>query len=289
MVCKLCPRSCNVDRNISKGYCGVGENPRLAKVYLHKWEEPCISGKNGSGTVFFSGCNLKCVYCQNYEISSGLKGKDITVRELAEIFKRLEEMGAENINLVTPSHYVKAIKGALDIYRPNIPIVYNSSGYDGIEALTILKDLIDIYLVDIKYMSSDLAYKLSGAKDYPAVCKSAIKYMREMQPHNIYVGDKLIKGVIIRHLILPNCTEDSVNILEWIKDNISEPCISLMGQYLPMHKAGEYKEIDRKLKPIEYKIVCNKAIELGLTDGYFQELSSADELYIPVWDFDGVE
>ena len=287
-TCNLCPRDCNVDRGVAVGYCGVGSSPRVAKAYLHKWEEPCISVENGSGTIFFSGCNLKCVYCQNYEISSGLKGKDITTKELADIFKKLEELGAENINLVTPSHYARAIKEALDIYRPSIPIVYNSSGYEKIETLDMLKDYVDIFLVDLKYMDSELSSRLSGAKDYPQVATSIIKYIRALQPQNIYNKDKLIKGVIIRHLILPNHIDDSINILHWIKDNIPNPCISLMGQYVPMHRANEHEDISRKLKPIEYKVVCNEAIKLGLLDGYFQDLESADSAYTPVWDLEGI-
>lgn len=289
MKCYGCPRNCGVDRIKDKGVCGVGAMPRVAKVYLHQWEEPCISVKNGSGTIFFSGCNLKCVYCQNYKISSEAFGKDITVEQLAELYKKLEEMGADNINLVTPSHYVDAIVEALKIYRPSIPVVYNSSGYESKESLNKLKDWVDIYLVDFKYYSSDLAKRLSSAANYPEVAKDTIKTMREFQPHNIYDGDKMLKGVIIRHLILPNHTDDSIDILNWLKENISEPCISLMGQYTPMYKANEYADINRKLKPIEYKRVSSTMLKLGLTDGYMQELSSADEGYTPTWDLQGID
>ena len=284
-----CPRMCGVDRSVETGVCGVGETPRVAKVYLHQWEEPCISVKNGSGTIFFSGCNLKCVYCQNYKISSEAYGKDITVQQLAKLYKKLELMGADNINLVTPTHYVDAIIEALKIYRPNIPIVYNSSGYENMESLEKLKEWVDVYLVDFKYYDSELARVLSSAPNYPEVAKSVITKMREFQPNNIYEGEKLVKGVIIRHLILPNHTEDSINILKWIKDNINEPCISLMGQYTPMYKANEYSDISRKLKPIEYKRVSNMMLKLGLTDGYMQELSSADESYTPTWDLEGID
>ena len=289
MRCNACPRKCNIDRAKATGICGVGEKPKVAKAYLHMWEEPCISHENGSGTIFFSGCNLKCEYCQNFEISSNAFGKEISTEELANIFKKLESLGATNINLVSPSHYVYAIKEALDIYKPNIPIVYNSSGYDSIETLEILKGYIDIYLVDFKYYDSNLSSRLSKAPDYPQVAKSVILKMREMIPDNIYDNGVLKKGVIIRHLILPNHIDDSINILKWIKNNINNPCISLMGQYTPMYNAKNHEDINRKLKPLEYKIVLNAMIELGLEDGYLQELSSATEEYTPKWDLEGIE
>lgn len=289
MKCYGCPRQCGVDRDISKGICGVGNKPKIAKAYLHQWEEPCISVKNGSGTIFFSGCNLKCVYCQNYKISGECFGKEITIEDLASLYKKIEELGADNINLVTPSHYIDAIVKSLEIYKPSIPIVYNSSGYESVEHLSKLKDLVDIYLVDFKYFSSDLAQKLSRAKDYPQIAKETIKLMKSYQPNNIYDGDKLIKGVIIRHLILPNHTDDSIAILDWLKDNIDAPCISLMGQYVPMHEADKYEDINRKLKPIEYKRVSNHMLKIGLTDGYVQELSSASEEYTPIWDLQGID
>ena len=289
MRCDICPRRCGVDRDFVLGVCGVPSKVKVAKAYLHQWEEPCISGENGSGTIFFSGCNLKCVYCQNWEISSECKGREITTYQLANIFKDLESKGATNINLVSPSHYVFAIKEALDIYRPNIPIVYNSNGYDSIEALDILRDYIDIFLVDFKYMDSLLAERLSHAKDYPTVVKSAIVKMKELQPVNIFKGENLQKGVIIRHLVLPNHTDDSINILKWIKDNVDNPCVSLMGQYVPMYKGLECEDISRKLKPLEYKIVEKTLISLGLTDGYVQDLDSASTEYTPNWDFEGID
>ena len=288
MTCNDCPRKCNIDRSRKFGVCGVGYEPKVAKAYLHQWEEPCISGSSGSGTIFFSGCNLKCVYCQNYKISSEGYGKYITHDRLAGIFKELEEKGASNINLVSPTHYVKAIKQALDICKPNIPIVYNSSGYETLESLEILKDYIDIYLVDFKYYDSDLSARLSKAPDYAEVTTQAILKMREYQPKEVYEGEMLKKGVIIRHLILPNHTDDSIEILKWIKGNIQSPCISLMGQYTPMHKAYLHEDINRTLKPIEYKIVSKAMLDMGLNEGYFQELSSASDCYTPVWDCEGV-
>lgn len=289
MKCYGCPRQCGVDRDISKGICGVGNKPKIAKAYLHQWEEPCISVKNGSGTIFFSGCNLKCVYCQNYKISGECFGKEITIEDLASLYKKMEELGADNINLVTPSHYIDVIVKSLSVYKPKIPIVYNSSGYESLEELSRLKDLVDIYLVDFKYFSSELAQRFSRTKDYPQVAKETIKLMRSYQPSNIYEGDKLVKGVIIRHLILPNHTDDSIDILNWLKDNIDSPCISLMGQYVPMHEADKYDDINRKLKPIEYKRVSNYMLKIGLTEGYMQELSSASEEYTPIWDLQGID
>lgn len=289
MICNNCPRKCNVDRSKDVGVCGVGEMPRLALVSLHKWEEPIISGKNGSGTIFFSGCNLKCVYCQNYEISHKNYGKYVTYDRLVEIFKNLEAQGASNINLVSPSHYVHAIKHALDMYRPSIPIVYNSSGYDDISALETLKDYIDIYLVDFKYFDENLALKYSKAKDYPEVAKSAILKMREFQPKEVFDKDGMLKkGVIIRHLVLPNHTDDSIKILDWIKENITNPFISLMSQYTPEYKAIMFPEINRRLKPIEYKIVEEQMVKLGLTQGFAQELTSANSCYTPKFDGTGV-
>ena len=288
MTCNICPRKCNIDRDKSIGVCGVSNNPKLAKAYLHMWEEPCISGNTGSGTVFFSGCNLRCVYCQNYNISHESYGKEITINRLAEIFRTLEEKGANNINLVSPSHYTMAIKQALDIYRPNIPIVYNSSGYDSVEQLEMLKDYIDVYLVDFKYWDQKLSDRLSKAPNYRDVATKAILKMREYQPREEYKNEMLVKGVIIRHLVLPNHTDDSIEILRWIKKNIDSPMISLMGQYTPMYKASEHEDINRKLKPIEYKIVQKAMHDMELNEGYVQDLSSATDEYTPIFDCEGV-
>lgn len=287
--CNLCPRHCNVNRDMGVGVCGMHTLPKVAKAYLHMWEEPCISGNGGSGTIFFSGCNLKCAFCQNYQISHEGFGKEISIARLAEIFQELEGAGAENINLVSPSHYAFAIKEALDIYRPSVPIVYNCGGYESLDSLEILKDYIDIYLVDFKYMSGDLAFELSSARDYPEVVKRAISRMREYQPEDIFDGEILKKGLIVRHLILPGHTDDSIEVLKWLKDALGNPIISLMGQYTPMYKAKEIEGLNRPLKPIEYKVVERKMEELGLDNGYVQELSSACDTYTPIWDLQGVE
>ena len=288
MLCNNCPRKCGIDRNKQVGFCGVGELPRVAKAYLHKWEEPVISGKTGSGTVFFSGCNLRCIYCQNYKISHENYGKYITYEKLAEIFKKLEEAGASNINLVSPTHYVHAIKKALDIYKPQIPIVYNSSGYEDINSLDELRGYVDIFLVDFKYMDNALAKRLSNAENYPEVAKKAILKMREICPDEVFEDDLMKKGVIIRHLVLPNHTDDSIKVLHWIKENINKPFISLMSQYTPMYKSYLAPDVNTRLKPIEYKIVLNAMNELGLTEGYSQELSSASDCYTPIFDCEGV-
>lgn len=289
MICNICPRKCNIERSKDVGVCGVGELPRVARASLHMWEEPVISGTAGSGTIFFSGCNLKCVFCQNYKISHEHFGKYITHERLAQIFQEFEQKGASNINLVSPSHYVLAIKKALDIYKPNIPIVYNTSGYDSLECLEILKDYIDIYLVDFKYWDSELAKRLSKAPDYPEIAKLAISKMREYQPTEVFGQDGMLKkGVLIRHLVLPNHTDDSIHILDYIKENIPNPYISLMSQYTPMYKAYLHDDINRNLKPLEYKIVEEHMVKLGLKNGFAQEFSSASACYVPEFNNEGV-
>lgn len=289
MICNLCPRKCNVNRDLKSGFCGVSNTLKVARAQLHFWEEPIISGTNGSGTIFFSGCNLKCVYCQNYNISKENFGKDITTQRLAEIFKELENAGAHNINLVTPSHYVKQIVEALNIYKPKIPVVYNTSGYDSVEELKMLEGYVDVYLTDLKYYSSELSQKYSSAKNYFEVCSLAIKEMIRQQPKNVIENGLIKKGVIIRHMVLPNCINDSFKVLEWIKNNLGEDVIvSVMGQYTPYFNASKFPEINRKLKPVEYKLVINYFNKLGLKNGFMQSLDSADENYIPPFNLEGV-
>ena len=289
MICKLCPRNCNIDRKNISGFCGATETIKVAKADVFEWEEPCISGTKGSGAIFFSGCNLKCCFCQNYEISSGFFGKEISVNRLAEIFKELEQKGVHNINLVSPSHYVLQIIEALKIYRPKIPIVWNSNGYEKVETIKMLEQYIDVFLVDLKFCDDYLSSKYCKATNYFQNASAVIKEMTKSKPKLIFENNILQSGVIIRHLVMPNCTKDSVKILEWISQNIkNEFLISIMGQYTPYYKAKEFEEINRKLKPIEYKIVIEKAKELGLNNGYFQELTSGDEKFIPIWDLKGV-
>lgn len=289
MICNLCPRKCNVNRDLKSGFCGVSNTLKVARAQLHFWEEPIISGTNGSGTIFFSGCNLKCVYCQNFNISKENFGKDITTQRLAEIFKELENAGAHNINLVTPSHYVKQIVEALNIYKPKIPVVYNTSGYDSVEELKMLEGYVDVYLTDLKYYSSELSQKYSSAKNYFEVCSLAIKEMIRQQPKNVMENGLIKKGVIIRHMVLPNCINDSFKVLDWIKNNLGEDVIvSVMGQYTPYFNASKFPEINRKLKPVEYKLVINHFNKLGLKNGLMQSLDSADENFIPPFNLEGV-
>lgn len=290
MKCNLCPRKCNIDRAVQPGFCGAPKNLKVAKVGLHFWEEPVISGTRGSGTVFFSGCNLDCVFCQNYELSHEIVGKEITVQRLADIFKEQEKKGAHNINLVTPSHYVDKIIEALDIYKPNIPVVYNTNGYDTVENIQKLKGYVDIYLPDFKYVSSELSGKYSGAKNYFEVASASIREMLNQQPVNEFDENGMMtKGVIIRHMVLPGCMSDSCQVLDYIKDNFgADTYVSVMSQYTPGLYLKNYPEIDRKLKPLEYKYVINHFIKIGLKNGFYQDLTSASAEYIPPFDLEGV-
>ena len=289
MICDICPRKCNIDRSKAVGFCGMTNTVKLAKADVFMWEEPCISGTNGSGAVFFSGCNLRCCFCQNFQISNQNFGKEISTKRLAQIFKELAEKDVHNINLVSPSHFVNQIIEALKIYKPNIPIVYNSNGYESVETIKKLKNYVDIYLVDLKFCSSELSQRYCKANNYFEVATSAIKEMISQKPKVIVQNGIMKQGVIIRHLVMPSQTVDSLKILQWIADNAKENClVSLMCQYTPYFNAKNFPEINRKLKPIEYKIVLTRANELGLTNGYAQDMSSATEDFIPLWDLKGV-
>lgn len=283
MNCNICPRQCNVDRSRVKGFCRESDTVRISKVMFHKFEEPIISGTGkGSGAVFFTGCNLRCVFCQNYPISNQGKGKRISIKHLAKIFKRLEKKGASNINLVTPTHFSTEIMKALDTYRPKIPIVWNSNGYESEETINKLKDYVDIFLVDLKYFSDDLAVKYSRANNYFYFASKAVKLMRKLQPQDIISNGLMEKGVIIRHLILPTHTDDSLHVLDFIANEIGDKTIvSIMSQYEPMYDAKNHPEINRKITPLEYKRVVNHALKLNMTNCYTQELSSADTKYTP--------
>ncbi len=285
MKCSICPRACGVDRSKTKGYCLQTEKVRVSKVMFHTFEEPCISGINqkGSGAIFFAGCNLKCVFCQNYLISHLNKGKNISVLHLAHIFKKLEKRGALNINLVTPTHYTMQIIEALKIYKPSIPVVWNSSGYECAETIKLLDGLVDVFLVDMKYADNNLAKKYSRAENYVENCRASIKEMKRQQPKDVFEGGLLKKGVIIRHLVLPNNTQDSVNCLKYIAQNYGKDTIvSIMSQYEPCYEADKFAEINRKLKPLEYKRVVSCAQELDMMNCYTQELSSANnKCYTP--------
>ena len=288
MICNLCPRKCNACRteHQGNGFCGAGTLPVVARVAPHFGEEPCISGTKGSGTVFFSGCTLKCVFCQNYEISDGHKGRAITPKELADCYKRLEEQGVHNINLVTADHYVTAVAESLDIYKPSIPVVYNCSGYTSPKTLSILDGLVDIYLPDFKYSDDALAIKYSSAPNYVNTASAAIKEMifQVGTPQFDYDG-MLKKGVIVRHLILPSHTKNSLGVLDIIKRSYDrQVLVSLMCQYVPVNKAHDFPKINRTVTRREYDKVKSALYALGL-DGFTQDLTSASTDFIPDWDF----
>lgn len=284
MNCKICPRNCRVERKSQVGFCGQTEKVRISKVMFHTYEEPLISGTNqqGSGAIFFAGCNLKCVFCQNYPISHENKGKNNSVKKLAGIFKKLEKNGALNINLVTPSHFSMQIIEALKIYKPKIPIVWNSNGYESKSTIEKLKDFVDIYLVDLKYMDNSLAIKYSKAPNYVENATKTLKQMKQNQPHNIIENGLMKKGMIIRHLVLPTHTNDSIKCLDFIKQEIGEDSIvSIMSQYEPRYEAVNHKEINRKITPLEYKRVVNHAIKLNMTNCFTQDLTSANSKFTP--------
>ncbi len=289
MICNICPRRCNVNRSERTGFCRSPEEFRIARAALHYWEEPCISGKNGSGTVFFSGCNLKCVYCQNYEISRENKGKEVSEEKLIEIFENLIEQGAENINLVNPTHYAERLAAVLEKWRSPVPVVYNSSGYESVETLKRLDGLIDIYLPDFKYIRSDKAERYSKAADYPETAVRALEEMRRQQKTDEFDERGIMKkGVIIRHLILPSNTNSSLEILDFFKKNYSDTYISLMAQYTPCGELEAFKEINRQITKREYNKVVDYAISLGLEKIFIQKLSSSDKKFIPAFDFTGI-
>ena len=284
-VCSLCPNDCKIDRNKKVGFCGVNENVRIAKYYQHKFEEPCISGTNGSGTVFFCGCSLKCVFCQNYSLSRVERGKIISVKELADIFKQLEDMGAHNINLVTPTQYADKIMQALDIYKPNVPIVYNTHGYEKISILERLNKYVDVYLPDLKFFSPDVSNRYTGKKDYFEVASSVVKFMIESKPLT-FDKDGLIKsGVIVRHLVLPQNVNDTKKILDWFKNFDGRAYINVMSQYTPFGQIDSFPELKRKLTKREYQAVIDYAISLDLKNMFYQDMISSSKEYIPSWDF----
>jgi len=280
--CNLCPNQCNIDRTKYYGRCGAKDVVRIARAELHFWEEPFISGQKGSGAIFFSGCNVGCVFCQNYEISANLKGKEITVDGLVDEIKKLEDKGALNINFVTPTHYAYAIIEALNKYKPKIPIVYNTSSYEKVETLKELDGAIDVYLPDFKFLSSDLSLRYCGKSDYPQVALAAIKEMYR-QTGKIKIENDLIKsGTVIRHLVLPACTHDSVNIIKTLYEIFGENVwYSVMSQYFPTAKSKDYPPLDRRLKELEYKTVIATVLKLGIENCFYQELTSANEEYVP--------
>lgn len=288
-ICNQCPRKCNIDRDSKTGICGVNSEYKIARAALHYWEEPCISGEKGSGTVFFSGCSLKCVFCQNSVISDGCFGKEISEERLIEIFKELEDSGADNINLVSPTQYALQLADTLSKYKPGIPVVYNTGGYDNVESLKALDGLIDIYLTDMKYVSPSVSKKYSRAENYFEVCSKAVLEMRRQQPEDIFENGLMKKGMIIRHLVLPGNISQGMKMLDWVDENLSnQTIISLMGQYMPCAKAADYPTINRKISKREYDTVILHAEKLGFENVYIQELDSSSQEYIPDFDLTGV-
>ncbi len=290
MKCSICPRECGADRKKGPGRCGVGEEFTLARAAKHFWEEPPISGKRGSGTVFFSGCNLGCVFCQNYEISHDCKGKTVSSQRLREICDCLINEGAHNINFVNPTHYALALSLFLKENSLSVPVVYNSSGYEKTETLEKLEGKIQIYLPDLKYISDDRSQKYSSASDYFTFASKALIEMKRQCPENIYDEEGIMqKGMIVRHLILPKNTNQSLKILDWIKENLgTDTVISLMSQYTPYGKIEEYPELQRKITQREYLKVTDYAEELGFENIFTQSSLSADEDFIPDFDFTGI-
>ena len=288
--CELCPRKCKINRNKGEiGFCRAGQKLKIALINLHKYEEPCISGKKGSGTVFFSGCNLNCVYCQNYEISQKTTGREYSVEELVKEFIKLQNEGANNINLVTGFAFVPQIIEVIKIARQEglkIPIIYNTSGYESIETLKMLEGYIDVYLPDLKYYYNDLGKRLSNADNYFEITTSAIKEMIRQVGNPQFDGNGLIKkGVIIRHLVLPNHIQNSKMILKWIKENINDQIyVSIMAQYFPTYKAFDTEDINRKLNKEEYEEIENYIYKLNLKNGYVQFLEENEEQYVPEFD-----
>lgn len=289
--CTLCPRECGVNRTSSHGVCGSGTQIKAAKAQLHMWEEPCISGKNGSGAVFFSGCTLKCAFCQNYTISTENNGIEISTQRLADIFLELQDKGANNINLVSPTHYVPQIINALELVKHKlyIPIVYNSGGYEKKSTLRMLEGHIDIYLPDLKYMDSNISARYSKAKNYFEYASMAITEMHRQQPSLVWEGDIMKKGLIIRHLILPGCRHDSIALIKWLGENLPRDSflLSLMSQYTPTDNCKRYPEINRRITTFEYNSVLKTVNEYSI-DGYSQERSSAQSAYTPDFDLSGI-
>lgn len=290
-ICNACPRKCNIERNIgefSRGFCKMPYNAVLARASLHLWEEPVISGKRGSGAIFFSGCNLRCVFCQNYEISHENFGKQVSKSEFIDIVKNLENQGAHTINLVNPTHFVPFIKEVFSEYKPSVPVVYNTGGYDDVESIRSLQGLIDVYLPDLKYFDSDVSKKYSNAENYFEKASKAVLEMQRQVGKSVIKDGIMQKGMIIRHLVLPKNTDQSIKILRWIKDNLPiDTYISLMSQYVPYVKT-EYKELNRRIVTAEYQKVIDEFECLGFENGFMQERSSAQTDFIPKFDLSGI-
>ena len=292
--CNLCPRECNVNRtNGEKGICSVtGSGIVGARAALHMWEEPCISGENGSGTVFFSGCPLRCVYCQNYYIANGTTGSEITKERLAEIFLELQEKNAENINLVTPTHYTPEIIWAVKRAREqglHLPIVYNCSGYEKVETLKLLEGIVDIYLTDFKYMDKEVAKRYSRAENYPEIAKATLTEMvRQCGEAEFDNRGMMKRGIIVRHLLLPGQMKNAKDVVQYVYETYGDQVfLSLMNQYTPLPHVEKYPELNRRITEEEYDELVDYAIELGVENGFIQEGETAEESFIPEFNEEG--
>ena len=290
--CRLCPRECRVNRNHKEvGFCQAGNKIKIAKAYLHQWEEPPITGKNGSGTIFFSHCNLRCLFCQNYFIGEEGNGAGITIKRFSEVCLDLQKQGATNINLVTPTHYLPLIIEGIKIARKNglkIPIVYNSSGYEKADVIKLLGDIVDVYLPDFKYYDDDLALKYSGCKDYFKYASNALAEMVRQKPKCVFDKDgNIISGVIVRHLLLPKGENDSKKVLKYLYDNYGNKIfISIMNQYTPVRKC-KYAELNETVSDEAYNEIIDYAWEIGIRKAFIQEGGTQSESFIPKWDFKG--
>ena len=289
--CRLCPRECGGyrDDKTGKGFCGATALMEVARIAPHYGEEPCISGKRGSGAVFFSHCTMRCLFCQNYEISHGGFGREISAERLAEKFRELEKSGVHNVNLVNGTHYIPQIREALMLYKPNIPVIFNCGGYEKAESLRLLSGLVDVYLPDFKYSDDEMAYEYSGVKNYRETAITAINEMLSQTGEPLFDGDGMItKGTVIRHLVLPFGTKNSIAVLNLIKENFgSRALVSLMAQYTPCGKATKHKRLNRKITNREYQKVLDALFDSEL-DGYAQELEASGTEFIPPFDLTGV-
>ena len=283
MKCNLCPRNCNADRSLNLGVCRT-DGVLLSRVARHDWEEPCVSGDRGSGTVFFAGCNLHCRFCQNYDISVQPHGVAVSTEQLADIFLYIQDMGWANVNLVTPSHFADKIAQALQLAKPHlrIPVVYNTSAYEKVAVLRLLEGLVDVYMPDLKFCSPSVSTKLAGAADYFEVATKSIEEMRRQQPRDLFDAQGYItRGMIVRHLVLPSFVEDSKLVLDWLARFDSNVYVSLMSQYFPARQDDELPQLNRRLYKHEYESVKQYFFNVGLTNGYMQDVASATVDYLP--------
>ncbi len=283
MKCIQCPVKCGAERSELSGVCGV-KGLTIAKYYLHPYEEPPISFKNGSGCIFFCGCSLKCVFCQNFPLSRNIRGKEITERELAEIFKELEETGAENINLVNPTHYLKHIAGAMEIYRPKIPVVYNTHGYETEESLLLAAGFVDVWLTDLKFIDNALSERYTARSDYADYALHAIKFMAQ-KPLKVREDGKMLSGCIVRHLMLPLAVYDTLNVIKFVSGLPEDTYFSLMSQYTPFGDIARFKELNRRITEREYCRALEAVKTAGLKNVFIQDFDSAGERFIPAWDY----